>query len=283
MAADAGTFDLVVLGGGPVGVAGAITGALLGHRVALVERDHDIGGAGINTGTMPSKTLRETALVLSGWRSRRLFGVDLSLQREATDGRLHAAREARRAGRARSAPRRGSTCASVERFRGAGSFVDPHTMRVASPGEPERHLRAAKILIATGSSPAAPAGVPVRRRPRPRLRRNPQHHGRCRRSSSSSAAASSAASTPAPSPRSASRCISSMAATSLMPFLDGEISRALDRRDGGATACSSTGRSGSRVRRLAARRRRRSRCRAGATSRATACSSARAARATPPI
>ena len=46
----------------------------------------NLGGAGINTGTLPSKTLRETALVLSGWRSRRLFGVDLSLQREATVG-----------------------------------------------------------------------------------------------------------------------------------------------------------------------------------------------------
>jgi NAD(P) transhydrogenase len=80
------SFDLVVIGGGPAGTCGANTAALFGHRVALVEKEPDIGGAGLNLGTVPSKTLRETALALSGWRSRRLFGVDLSLRREATVG-----------------------------------------------------------------------------------------------------------------------------------------------------------------------------------------------------
>src|SRR5688572_4937278 len=77
-------FDLIVLGGGPTGTSGSAAAGLLGKRVALVESGPLLGGAGINTGTLPSKTLRETALVLAGWRSRRLFGVDLSLQREAT-------------------------------------------------------------------------------------------------------------------------------------------------------------------------------------------------------
>jgi NAD(P) transhydrogenase len=77
-------FDLVVLGGGPAGASGANAAGLLGGRAALVERAPQLGGAGINTGTIPSKTLRETALVLSGWRSRRLHGVDLSLRREAS-------------------------------------------------------------------------------------------------------------------------------------------------------------------------------------------------------
>src|SRR5881394_1670462 len=75
-------FDLVVLGGGPAGASGAAAAGLLGKRVALVEKAALVGGAGINTGTIPSKTLRETALMLSGWRSRRLFGVDLSLRRD---------------------------------------------------------------------------------------------------------------------------------------------------------------------------------------------------------
>jgi NAD(P) transhydrogenase len=61
-----------------------MVGGLLGKKVALVEKAALVGGAGINTGTIPSKTLRETSLMLSGWRSRRLFGVDLSLRREAT-------------------------------------------------------------------------------------------------------------------------------------------------------------------------------------------------------
>ena len=70
-------FDLVVLGGGPAGSSGAMTAGLLGKKVALVEKAGLIGGAGINTGTIPSKTLRETSLMLSGWRSRKLFGVGL--------------------------------------------------------------------------------------------------------------------------------------------------------------------------------------------------------------
>ena len=77
-------FDLIVLGGGPAGTSGAASAGFLGKRVALVERLPVLGGAGINTGTIPSKTLRETALVLSGLRSRELYGVDLSLRGEAT-------------------------------------------------------------------------------------------------------------------------------------------------------------------------------------------------------
>src|SRR6188508_1577284 len=78
------SFDLIVIGGGPAGICGANTAGIFGKRVALVEKLREVGGAGINTGTLPSKTLRETALALSGLRSRKLFGVDLSLRREAT-------------------------------------------------------------------------------------------------------------------------------------------------------------------------------------------------------
>ena len=60
-------FDVVVIGGGPSGICGANTAAIFGKRVALVEKLREIGGAGINTGTIPSKTLRETALALSGF------------------------------------------------------------------------------------------------------------------------------------------------------------------------------------------------------------------------
>src|SRR5579863_3223013 len=77
-------FDLIVIGGGPAGIVGATTAAAFGKRVALVESNAELGGAGANTGTVPSKTLRETALALSGMRSRNLYGVDLSLRREAT-------------------------------------------------------------------------------------------------------------------------------------------------------------------------------------------------------
>lgn len=151
-------FDLVVLGGGPAGASGAAAAGLFGKRVALIERTGMLGGAGINTGTIPSKTLRETALVLSGWRSRRLYGVDLSLQRAATIQDLmgHAANV--------TAAERTRTQAlmdlrGVEQFRGEASFVDPHTVRVVTDGN-EVTLHGEKILIATGSSPFRPAEFP---------------------------------------------------------------------------------------------------------------------------
>src|SRR5258707_15841745 len=78
-------YDLVVIGGGPAGALGAWLATMFGKRVALVEKKQNLGGAGINTGTIPSKTLRETALALTGWRSRDLFGVDLSLRRGAAN------------------------------------------------------------------------------------------------------------------------------------------------------------------------------------------------------
>ena len=77
-------FDIVVLGGGPAGASGAAAAALFGQRVALVEQAREVGGAGVMTGTLPSKTLRETAVALSGLRARKLFGIDLSIRHKAT-------------------------------------------------------------------------------------------------------------------------------------------------------------------------------------------------------
>jgi NAD(P) transhydrogenase len=148
-------FDLVVIGGGPAGICGANTGAIFGKRVALVEKLADIGGAGINTGTIPSKTLRETALALSGWRSRKLFGVDLSLRRGATVADLmHHKDDVVREERARREEQ--FRLYKVERFQGNASFVDPHTVRVGR----DTMLRGENILIATGSSPLRPPEFP---------------------------------------------------------------------------------------------------------------------------
>jgi len=148
-------FDLVVIGGGPAGICGANTAGIFGKRVALVEKLHEVGGAGINTGTIPSKTLRETALALSGMRSRKLFGVDLSLRREATvaDFMRHKENVAAQERRRREEQLR---TYKVDTFHGAASFVDPNTVRVA----PDTLLRGERILIATGSSPVRPAEFP---------------------------------------------------------------------------------------------------------------------------
>ncbi|HEV3099850.1 MAG TPA: Si-specific NAD(P)(+) transhydrogenase [Candidatus Udaeobacter sp.] len=148
-------FDLVVIGGGPAGISGANTAAIFGKRVALVEKLGKVGGAGINTGTIPSKTLRETALALSGWRSRKLFGVDLSLRREATveDFMRHKERVVAHDRKRREKQLR---TYKIETFQGVASFVDPNTVRIA----PDTLLRGEKILIATGSSPMRPPEFP---------------------------------------------------------------------------------------------------------------------------
>ena len=77
-------FDLIVIGAGPAGEKGAAKAAQYGKRVALIEREPYLGGAGINTGTIPSKTLRETALYFSGLRQRGLYGIDYSLKEDLT-------------------------------------------------------------------------------------------------------------------------------------------------------------------------------------------------------
>ena len=69
---DAKSFDLVVIGSGPGGEKGAAQAAYFGKSVALIEREEVLGGAAANTGTLPSKTLRESALYLSGFRQRGL-------------------------------------------------------------------------------------------------------------------------------------------------------------------------------------------------------------------
>src|SRR5436305_1169665 len=77
-------FNLVVIGSGPAGEKGAAQAAYFGKSVALIEKEHVLGGAAANTGTLPSKTLRETALFLSGFRNRDLSGVNISLKHQVT-------------------------------------------------------------------------------------------------------------------------------------------------------------------------------------------------------
>lgn len=154
------SFDVIVIGAGPAGVNAAVTAAMLGKKVVVVEKSSVVGGAGANTGTLPSKTLRETALALSGLKTRRLYGVDLSLRREATVSELmfhermvkHAAQSEiigifDRCG--------------IPLVHGVGQFVDAHTVEVDPEGGGEPvHLTAEFILIAIGSAPVQPPLFP---------------------------------------------------------------------------------------------------------------------------
>lgn len=147
-------FDLVVIGGGAAGEKGAVQAAYFGKKVALIEKEPHLGGAMVNTGTLPSKTLRETALYLSGFRQRGLHGVDMALGREAHVGEflhhLDAVTRAERARMAHNLERHGVTV-----LHGEARFVDAHTIAVG-----DEQLRGAHVLIATGSRPHRPAGFP---------------------------------------------------------------------------------------------------------------------------
>src|ERR1700748_2325401 len=124
---DVQQFDVVVIGAGPAGCAAANTAALLGKKVAVVEKNPAVGGAAINTGTLPSKTLRETALALSGIKARALYGVDLSLRREATvDDFLKHERQVRTVEAAQS--RHLLDRFGVTVVQGTGCFVDSETV-----------------------------------------------------------------------------------------------------------------------------------------------------------
>jgi len=151
-------FDLVVIGGGAAGEKGAVQAAYFGKSVALVEKEAQLGGAMVNTGTLPSKTLRESALYLSGFRQRGLHGVEVSLSRQATVDdflfRLERVVADERRRMADNLERHG-----VKRFHGAARFVDAHTVAVTGPGG-EVRLRARHVLIATGSTPHRPAAFP---------------------------------------------------------------------------------------------------------------------------
>lgn len=155
-------YDLVVLGSGPAGEKGAAQAAYFGKKVAMVEKDYYLGGAAAST-AIPSKTLRETSLTLSGIRARRLHGVDLSLKRQATaQDFLHHERMVKDVERSRV--QNNIQRHNVDIFHGVGSFVDERTVKVESPGKESEFIRGDIIFIATGSSPRRPDNFPKDRR-----------------------------------------------------------------------------------------------------------------------
>ncbi len=155
---DAKDYDLIVLGAGPVGFDGARVAGLFGKRVAVIEKSPLVGGAAANTGTLPSKTLRETALALSGLKSRKLHGVDLSLRREVTVADLMR-HEREVAATTRSLMTGAFTDYGIDLFIGEASFTDPNTIRVRG-ADGERQFTAPRILVATGSAPFRPPEFP---------------------------------------------------------------------------------------------------------------------------
>jgi len=148
-------YDRVVIGAGPAGEKGAAQAAYFGKRVCIVERAPKPGGAAVNTSTIPSQTLRETALHFSGLRQRGLHGVDYRVKSDVTIGdfmrRERAVVEAEWRLIADNIARHG-----IDLIQGTARFVDSRTIEVARYGMDDERITADVFLIATGSRPQRP-------------------------------------------------------------------------------------------------------------------------------
>ena len=149
---------MIVIGSGPGGQKAAIAAAKLGRRVAVIDRPDMVGGVSIHTGTIPSKTLREAVLYLSGIGQRDLYGQSYRLKEDITVADLTARTEhvvSREVDVIRSQLSRNH----VSLFSGIGRFVDDHTVALVEANGNEKRLSADHIVIATGTRPARPGTV----------------------------------------------------------------------------------------------------------------------------
>ena len=151
-------YDLLVIGTGPAGQKAAIQAAKLGKKVGIIERKHVVGGVCINTGTIPSKSLREAVLYLSGFRQRSIYGAEYRLKKTITIEDLafranHVIKNEIRIVQHQMA-RNG-----IDMFFGSAGFLDPHRLHVQSDLK-AFELTADFIVIAVGTEPARPEDIP---------------------------------------------------------------------------------------------------------------------------
>jgi NAD(P) transhydrogenase len=151
-------FDLVVIGSGPAGEKGATQAAYFGYKVAVVDRNPRPGGAPVNSGGIPTKTLREAATYLTGFGKREIYGVGIGLTPALLVERLRIrAAEVQEAMGA--AVRRNLEQHDIEYIVGEASLTGGGVNVTLSSGEP-RPLQADVVLIATGSRPLRPDSIP---------------------------------------------------------------------------------------------------------------------------
>src|SRR3984885_13466025 len=151
-------YDVLVIGSGPGGQKAAIAAAKLERRVAIVERKDMIGGVCLNTGTIPSKTLREAILYLTGVDQREMYGQSYRVKDDITVADL-AARTSHVVGREMDVVRSQLTRNRVAILSGTARFADPHTIESDDGDGRIRRASAEAIVIATGTRPARPASV----------------------------------------------------------------------------------------------------------------------------
>jgi NAD(P) transhydrogenase len=152
------TYDLVVIGSGPAGQKGAIAAAKLEKKVAIIDRKGMLGGVSLHTGTIPSKTLREAILYMTGLRQRAFYGADYALKerisKEDLSDRVRIVQE-----REMDVVRHQFRRNKVSFIQGSARFLDPHTVRVAGESG-EITMAAERFLIACGTRPARNSMIP---------------------------------------------------------------------------------------------------------------------------
>ncbi len=152
-------YDFIVIGSGPSGRRAAIQAAKLGRNVLVVERGRKVGGVSVHTGTIPSKTLRETVLNLSGWRERGFYGAAYRVKKHITANdlrdRLHLT-----LGHEVEVLEHQFARNRVTTLRGEASFADPHTIVVHGEEGETHQFTGAKFLIAVGTHPFRPDYIP---------------------------------------------------------------------------------------------------------------------------
>jgi NAD(P) transhydrogenase len=151
--------DFVVIGSGPSGRRAAIQAAKLGKSVLVVEKGRRVGGVSVHTGTIPSKTLRETVLNLSGWRERGFYGRSYRAKQDiaASDlmARLHMTLDHEVDVLEHQFNRNG-----VHMLKGIARFLDAHRIEVFTPAGDCHVVESDRFLIAVGTRPHRPADVP---------------------------------------------------------------------------------------------------------------------------
>jgi len=153
------TFDLIVIGSGPAGQRAAIQGAKCGRQVAIVEQREIVGGVCVNTGTIPSKTMREAVLHLSGYEYQGIYGLNYHVKDKITMDDLgfrvnqviKMESDVMRSQLARN---------GVEVLNGRASFLDATHVRVENM-RGQGDFQAGAIVIATGTKPASSPAVPL--------------------------------------------------------------------------------------------------------------------------
>ena len=153
-------YDLLVIGSGPSGQRAAVQAAKLGKRAAVVERKRVVGGNAVHTGTIPSKTLRETVLNLSGWRERGFYGKAYRVKKDITvddlKERLEMTLKHEIQVMQHQLMRNG-----VDVISGQAHFVDPHTVQVTESKDAEPvDYTADYIVLAVGTRPHRPPNIP---------------------------------------------------------------------------------------------------------------------------